>query len=409
VREVIYLTWPEATRGLLAPFWQKANVRGALAIAPAKVTSFGVGGIDFGECWRRVQTFVGEAFPPAAPSLQLYVDQFQAMFGVSVPVLLDAVGPEVVSYTVAKPGGMPSNVILLSLRNGELIRRTVANIEKRFGQRLLLESVDAVPIFGAPPPAQMYFAVCERYLGISQDMAALRDFVRSRRGHPTPLAGRPDVRDILKRADLAGLSYVNLGQQLSILADVGTAIPMAQALEGKGPISFPVGDIAKALREGAVNIGDVWTLLFVEQDGISYEIRSDCGMLPFGVSAGSVVGSIMVPAAFKAREQQRENDVLQALRSVAAAQEIFRARNGRYAQNLWELRRAMVVGPELGRGLQDNYLFKVKSSGADNWACDARPVGGRGRFFYCDHTGIIRAESGGPARSESPVATGFSQ
>jgi hypothetical protein len=109
------------------------------------------------------------------------------------------------------------------------------------------------------------------------------------------------------------------------------------------------------------------------------------------------------------REIERHNKIIAAIRGVAAAQEIFRARNGRYAQNLWELRRAMVIDSDLGRGYQDGYLFKLRSSGADNWYFDARPAGGDGRHFYCDHTGIIRTETDHPARSESPVANGLTQ
>ena len=34
---------------------------------------------------------------------------------------------------------------------------------------------------------------------------------------------------------------------------------------------------------------------------------------------------------------------------------------------------------------------------------DARPMSGRGRFYYCDETGTIRVATGTPAHQESPV------
>jgi hypothetical protein len=408
VREIVFLDWPTQRRGLLGPFWQQANVRGALAVVPSDVTSFGVGGIDLAEAWSRIRTFVQESFPPAAGPMQLYVNQFEGMLGVRVPELLAAFGSDFVSYTLAQPGGAPKNVILVSLRNGEFLRRTIASLEKQFGKRLLSESVDAVPIFATPGTAPVYFVVCEQYLGISQDVESIRDFVRNRRGRRKPLGSRSDVKDILGRADLAGLSYVNLGHQLAYIAEVGVP-QITESLKGTTPFPVPIEALGSVFRELAVDVGDVWALCFVGNDGVSYEVRSNFGVLPFGVSAGSVAGAIMVPAVMQAQEKDRENAVMQAVRSVAAAQEIFRVRNGRYAQNLWELRLAMFIDAELGRGYQDSYLFKVKSSGANDWWCDARPVSTRGRYFYCDQTGIIRAEQNRPARAESPVATGATQ
>jgi hypothetical protein len=216
------------------------------------------------------------------------------------------------------------------------------------------------------------------------------------------------VKDILASDAVAGLSYLDLGQQLSHF--VTTGLPqVAQALESHSPVPIPVEGMAAAFRDLAVDVGGVWGMLYLEDQGISYEIRSGCGLLPFSVSAGAVAGAVAIPAAAKARELKREKEIVGAVRNVAAAQEIFRARNGRYAQNLWEMRRAMVIDADLGRGYKDGYLLKLKSSGTDNWSFDVRPAGGRGRHFYCDHTGIIRAEGTGPADSESPVATGIGQ
>ena len=284
----------------------------------------------------------------------------------------------------------------------------MGQLEKRFNQRLLLESVDAVPIFVTPPPASVHFALSERYLTISQDLEAIRDFVRNRGGRQRPLAGRSEVKDILASDSVAGLSYIDLGQQLSHF--VGAGLPrVAQALESYSPVPVPVDDLTTVFRDLAVDVGGVWALLYLEEQGITYEIRSGCGLLPFSVSAGAVAGAVAIPAAFKASELKREKQIVGAVRNVAAGQEIFRARNGRYAQNLWEMRRAMVIEADVGRGYKGGYLLKLKSSGTDNWAFDVRPVAGGGRHFYCDHTGIIRAEAEGPAGSESPVATGIGQ
>ena len=408
MKEVAFISWPEKKRGLMTPLWERANVKGAMAVVPADVSTFGVGGVDLAALYKGIMNFMDESFPFVAAPVKKNVEQIENMLGIGVPALLKALGKDFVSYSIVRPGNPPITVFLISVRNSELIRRTVAQIEKKMGRKLLVESVDAVPIFTVPAPsAQFYFSICEEYLAMSQDVDALRDFVRNRKGRRVPLAGRPDVKDILNRRDLAGLSYVNLGQQVSYMAQMISLMNMA----GPKDItkSLPTDRVSDVLRDLSADLGSMWALFFTDRDGISYEIQSNCGLVPFGVSAGAVAGAVAVPAVIKARERERENAIVQAIRSVAAAQEIFRARNGRYAQNLWELKRALVIDSELGRGYKNGYLFKLRSTGADNWFFDVRPVGGRGKFFYCDHTGIIRAERDRPARSESPVATGIAQ
>ena len=405
VRELLFALWPENRRGMLGPLFRSAKVRAALALVPSGATSFGVGGIDLPDFYEELQSTLARLSGLAGSGFEAQIKALEDKIGVGLKDLLKAFGTDMMNYTVMR-GSTPVSVIALSVRNSDIVRRVVGRIGKAMGRELLVESVDAVPVYSLPGPMPVYLAVCEHHVVASTDLPAVRDFIQHRKGRPDPIAARPEVKEILGKRCLSGLSFVRLNRQLGAFAQV--TLPQVQQVLQRSP-NAPAGllSLITTLQDLlTVDTGDLWGLTFVGRDGVLYELRSSYGLGPFVLSAGCVAGTVAIPAVMKARQQQRERKVIEEIRTIASGQEAFRMRNGRYAQNLWELGDQMLVDSALARGFKHGYLFKVRSSGSDTWHVDVRPAEGHGRYFWCDQTGVIRAENNKPASSESPVAPG---
>ncbi len=398
IRDVWHIEWPDARRGLMAPFVKKANVRGALAVVPADVGFFAVIGIDLLDAWARARACIAKAWPEAWAALDAQTGDLSAAIGTDAGALLKAFGPDIIVYERAGASPIPG-ALVLSVRQREILRDAVRKIEERAGRPLLRESVDGNPIYATPGPIELYVGLCEQHLVASPDIDAVRDFVRNRRGRTNPLAGRGEIREILAHDQLGGMVYVNPdGTQ----AEASQAVVSALAMQEEIP-----PEMGACLREvGRVvpqKLGPMWMVFQTSRDGMSGEIRSDWGAVPMALGAGSFGAVVALPAVVHAWQGRGERKVFTVINAIVTAQEEFHARNNRYAQNLSELKNVGRIDVETARGVSNGYVFKLKSGGERNWTFDARPMSGRGRYFYCDETGTIRAEADKPAHLESPV------
>ncbi len=398
-REVGYLEWPEAERGAFAPFLKKANVRGALAVVPSDVDFFCVLGIDIPEAWSRAGALLGRAFPETYEELRARCTPFADALGTDLKTLLKSIGPDCIVYKCERESPFPA-VVAVSIRNREELAGVFRRLEEGLGQRLLRESVDGIPIYAGPGGAPVYMGLSEQYLVTSPDVDLVRDFIRQRRGRANPLAGHPEVKDFMNYDDLGAMVYVDAAKEYA------TACRSVMAWIGYGGegAEDAAGRFNERMRTAPVRGGGLWTLLFLNAEGISCEIRSDCGFLPLAFGTVVLGAAVALPAAVQASRDRDEKRVLAAINSIMAAQEEFRIRQGRYAQSLLELKDAGGIDAELARGACNGYVFKLKSGGEKNWTFDVRPMSGRGRFFYCDETGTVRVEVDKPAHHESPVA-----
>ncbi|HAK97067.1 MAG TPA: hypothetical protein DCM87_19265 [Planctomycetes bacterium] len=398
IRDVWHVEWPEARRGLAGPFLRKANVRGALAVVPADVGFFGVMGIDLLDAWTRAGACSANARPKAWEALAAGAAELSASAGADTRVLLTAFGPDVVAY--ARGGSSPCpDTLVLSVEQREILRDAARRIEERLGRPLVRESVDGNPIYAAPDPFEAYLGLGEQHLVVSQDIDAVRDFLRNRRNRANPLAARSEIREILEHEKLGGMLYVNPHRDHAAVSEAALA---ALAMDEDLPPALEecLREIGRVLPQ---KLGPMWMVFQGAPDGIAGEIRSDWGAVPMALGGGSIGALVGLPAIAHARQGRGERRVLAAITAIMVAQEEFRLRNNRYAQNLSELKDGGRIDAETARGVSNGYVFKLRSGGERNWTFDARPMSGAGRFFYCDETGTIRAEAGVPAHQESPV------
>ena len=115
----------------------------------------------------------------------------------------------------------------------------------------------------------------------------------------------------------------------------------------------------------------------------------------------------VVPTAKSRSQAQRikanEAAAIGSLRTLVSAQQNFKSQFRRYAGSLSQLRHARLVDAALASGVKSGYKFAIHKATASEWTCQAQPQtpGSTGRrFFFVDHRGVIRAQSGGPAGAD---------
>lgn len=151
-----------------------------------------------------------------------------------------------------------------------------------------------------------------------------------------------------------------------------------------------------------------------------------------------VLAAIAVPNFLTVRQRAYEASAAGMLRVLNGAQEQYRISYGEYADHfevLTEFAQAAGGGSPPGKGgggpgkgkggapgkggggppgggggggsnvaVHLSYIFRLNRPAPDQWNCTAEPVRDRGsaKYFYIDHTGLIRYEAGRPATNSSP-------
>jgi prepilin-type N-terminal cleavage/methylation domain-containing protein len=136
-----------------------------------------------------------------------------------------------------------------------------------------------------------------------------------------------------------------------------------------------------------------------------------------------VIAGLAIPSFLRSKMRANEAAVVGALRSVTAANETYQSTYARgYAPDFPSLApppagtppsasAANLLDPVLAAGSRNGYTFiytpvDTDSNGQfDQYTVNANPVqvGSSGeKFFYVDHTNVIRENLGGPADKNSP-------
>ncbi len=119
----------------------------------------------------------------------------------------------------------------------------------------------------------------------------------------------------------------------------------------------------------------------------------------------ALIAAIAIPNLVRSRLQANEASAIQNLRAIISAEGAYHAQNSEYTTDFADLVNA---NPPFINGdwvpAKNGYLFKLGGT-SDNYTVNADPetfyiTGTRG--FYCDSTGVIRAETGQSADENSP-------
>ncbi len=100
-----------------------------------------------------------------------------------------------------------------------------------------------------------------------------------------------------------------------------------------------------------------------------------------------IVAAIILPQIFRSRARDAELRAIQSIRQLQIAQSNFRAKHGRYAESLDELR--PLIPGDLAAGVSSRYRFHVTGDGM-SYAIRAVPLDGRRRPLYSEQTLGIR-------------------
>ncbi len=124
------------------------------------------------------------------------------------------------------------------------------------------------------------------------------------------------------------------------------------------------------------------------------------------VAVIGIIAALSIPNLLESRKAANEKVAITYMRSWTAAQELYHTRFGVYADADNQLFDAGLVD---GRGTADShgYTFSIDngSNSLYTWWGTSRPeVPGQtgSRWFFIDHTGVIRWSTSGGADSSSP-------
>lgn len=122
----------------------------------------------------------------------------------------------------------------------------------------------------------------------------------------------------------------------------------------------------------------------------------------------AIILAIAVPNLLRSRLQSSEAATVGTIRAIVSAETTYNTQNGRYSQDFAELTSA--IPPYLSGDwtqAKNGYIFTLGGT-AINYTVNANPVqfgvhGNRG--FFCNASGVIRAQEGAPATTASPPIT----
>ncbi len=126
------------------------------------------------------------------------------------------------------------------------------------------------------------------------------------------------------------------------------------------------------------------------------------------VAVIAVLMSMAIPVISNARIAANEGSTVSSMRSIVSANETYKTRFGSYAGQLTDLSARGMLDTTLGNAgvVPGKAGYTVAYTGTQHtYSASAQPisVGHSGRrFFFVDHSGVIRHNEGTPATSTSP-------
>jgi type II secretory pathway pseudopilin PulG len=123
-----------------------------------------------------------------------------------------------------------------------------------------------------------------------------------------------------------------------------------------------------------------------------------------------VLLSLAIPNILRSRVISLETAAMGNLRALNNACQLYQINMKTYPDKLADLSEPAVsppyVDPELATTRKQGYEFVYNLVTADHFTVNANPLYSgllRGRFFYMDESGQVRAKSGGPANAEDQI------
>ncbi len=131
-----------------------------------------------------------------------------------------------------------------------------------------------------------------------------------------------------------------------------------------------------------------------------------------------VVGIIIIlvviaaPSILRSRIVANEGAALANLRTLNSACQLYHINNETYSNNLQDLAEPVssppYIDPALASGHKQGYEFNYSLLGAERFTVNANPTTSgllKGRYFFMDETGIIRANPSQPAGPGDEIVT----
>lgn len=123
-------------------------------------------------------------------------------------------------------------------------------------------------------------------------------------------------------------------------------------------------------------------------------------MVTVGIVA--ILITLITPSILRSRIVANESAAISNLKTIFSACQLYHINNGAYPGNLITLSDSTppYIDPELGAGKRQRYEFVYMFIDMDHFTLNANPISTgllKGRYFYTDESGIIRAKSDGPA------------
>lgn len=101
---------------------------------------------------------------------------------------------------------------------------------------------------------------------------------------------------------------------------------------------------------------------------------------------------VALPRLQESKEAANEAGAISRLRTLSAAQELYKTRYDKYAETLDELMEKTFIDKNFERSYE--YTIEIGSVTKDTWSATATPNDWSGRHFYIDETGVIYEEKG---------------
>jgi len=108
----------------------------------------------------------------------------------------------------------------------------------------------------------------------------------------------------------------------------------------------------------------------------------------------AIIAAMAIPNLLASLAGSREAAAIGSLRTISTAAEQYKLRTGTYPGTLSDLSAEFpsLIDEELGAGQRNGYAFDLGSQ-VGGYECNADPVASaEARFFFLDHTGVIRQE-----------------
>ena len=118
----------------------------------------------------------------------------------------------------------------------------------------------------------------------------------------------------------------------------------------------------------------------------------------------AVIAALAIPNLLGARKSGNEASAISSLRTITTVNEQYRTRFGSYAGTMNNLLATGYIDQVLGNSSKSGYDF-FYAGGISTWLCFGNPrsPGGTGdRYFYVNHSGVIRFNTTALASASDP-------